>query len=82
MVELFTIFVLVLVLLLEGPKMWSWTLGQMGPGRKATVTRIAGDVSQKVTGHMFGDLLTSLVAGIATDPITGSSAGARKRTLA
>ena len=27
-IELFAIFVLVLLLLLEGPKMWSWTLGQ------------------------------------------------------
>src|SRR5271169_457016 len=63
-VELFTLFVLVLLLLLEGPKMWCWTLGQMTPGRKATVTRIAADVSQKVTGYMFGDLLTSLIAGI------------------
>ncbi len=44
--------------------MWRWTLGQMAPGRKATVTRIAADVSQKVTGYMFGDLLTSLIAGI------------------
>ena len=43
--------------------MWSWTLGQMTPGRRAAVTRVAGDVSQKVTGYMFGDLLTSLIAG-------------------
>ena len=64
MIELFTLFVLVLLLLLEGPKMWSWTLGQMTPGRQATVTRVAGDVGQKVTGYMFGDLLTSLIAGI------------------
>jgi predicted PurR-regulated permease PerM len=62
-IELFTLFVLVPLLLLEGPKMWSWTFGQMGPGRKATVTPIAADVSQKVTGYMFGDLLTSLIAG-------------------
>jgi len=55
MIELFTIFVLVLLLLLEGPKMWNWTLGQMTPGRRATVTRIAADVSQKVTGYMFGE---------------------------
>ena len=34
MVELFTLFVLVLLLLLEGPKMWTWTLGQMTPGRQ------------------------------------------------
>jgi hypothetical protein len=62
-IELLTLFVLVLLLLLEGPKMRSWTLGQMTPGRLATVTRIAADVSQKVTGYMFGDLLTSLIAG-------------------
>ena len=63
-IELVTLFVLVLLLLLEGPKMWNWTLGQMAPGRKATVARIAADVSGKVTGYMFGDLLTSLIAGI------------------
>jgi predicted PurR-regulated permease PerM len=63
MVELFTLFVLVLLLLLEGPKMWSWTLSQMTPGRQATVTRIAADVSGKVTGYMAGNLLTSLIAG-------------------
>jgi predicted PurR-regulated permease PerM len=63
-IELFTIFVLVLLLLLEGPKMWNWTLGQMTPGRGATVSRIAADVSQKASGYMFGNLLTSLIAGI------------------
>ena len=61
--QLFTIFILVLLLLLEGPKIWYWTLGQMTPGRSATVTRIAADVSQKATGYMFGNLLTSLIAG-------------------
>ena len=35
----------------------------MTPGRSATVTRIAADVSQKATGYMFGNLLTSLIAG-------------------
>jgi predicted PurR-regulated permease PerM len=63
-IALFTLFVLVLLLLLQGPRMWSWTLGQMTPGRQATITRVAGDVSGKVTGYMFGDLLTSLIAGI------------------
>ena len=62
-IELFTLFVLVLLLLLEGPKIWNWSLGQMTPGRSATVTRIAADVSGKVTGYMFGNLLTSLIAG-------------------
>ena len=62
-IELLTLFVLDLLLLLEGPKMWRWTLGQMTPGRSATVTRVAADVSQKVTGYMAGNLLTSLIAG-------------------
>jgi len=62
-VELVTLFVLVLLLLLEGPKMWSWTLGQMNPGRQATIARIAADVSGKVTGYMAGNLLTSFIAG-------------------
>jgi predicted PurR-regulated permease PerM len=62
-IELFTLFILVLLLLLEGPKMWNWTLGQMSPGHKATVARIAADVSHKATGYMFGNLLTSLIAG-------------------
>jgi predicted PurR-regulated permease PerM len=62
-IELFTLFVLVLLLLLEGPKMRDWTLGQMTPGRRATVTRIAADVSGKVTGYMAGGLLISLITG-------------------
>jgi predicted PurR-regulated permease PerM len=64
LIELFTIFVLVLLLLIEAPKMRKWILGQMSPARSATVTRISTDVGQKVTGYMFGNLLTSLVAGI------------------
>jgi predicted PurR-regulated permease PerM len=63
-VELFTVFVLVVLLLVEWPKTWNWTLAQLSPGRRVTVTRVATDVSQKVTGYMFGNLLTSLIAGI------------------
>jgi len=63
-IELFTLFVLVLLLLLEGPKMWNWTLSQMTPGHQAMITRAAGDVSQKVIGYMSGNLLTSLIAGL------------------
>jgi len=63
-IELFTIFILVLLLLLEGPKMRVWLLGQMTPARAATVTRIAGDMNRAVTGYMLGNLLTSLIAGI------------------
>jgi predicted PurR-regulated permease PerM len=63
LIELFTIFVLVLLLLLEAPKMRKWLLGQMRPERAATFTRIGAEVSQSVTGYMLGNLLTSLIAG-------------------
>jgi predicted PurR-regulated permease PerM len=62
--ELVTIFFLVLLLLLEGPKMRRWVLRQMEPHRAAEVTRIAGQVNRAVTGYMLGNLLTSLIAGI------------------
>jgi predicted PurR-regulated permease PerM len=62
-IELFTIFVLVLLLLLEGPRMRTWILGQMQPDRAASLTRVAADVNRAVTGYMLGNLLTSLIAG-------------------
>jgi predicted PurR-regulated permease PerM len=63
LIELFTIFVLVLLLLLEAPKMRTWLLGQMRPDRAATVTRIGSEVSRSVSGYMLGNFLTSLIAG-------------------
>jgi predicted PurR-regulated permease PerM len=63
LIELFTIFVLVLLLQLEAPKMRAWLLAQMRPERAATVTRIGSEVSKAVTGYMLGNFLTSLIAG-------------------
>jgi predicted PurR-regulated permease PerM len=63
LIELFTIFVLILLLQLEAPKMRTWILGQMRPERAATVTRIGSEISRGVAGYMLGNLLTSLIAG-------------------
>jgi predicted PurR-regulated permease PerM len=64
LVALTTIFFLVVLLLLEGPKMRAWILGNMTPQRAATVTRVSAQVNRAVTGYMAGNLLTSLIAGI------------------
>ena len=63
-IQLVTIFVLVLMLLLEGPKMRRWILSQMRPSRAAATTRISGEVNSAVIGYMLGNFLTSLIAGI------------------
>jgi predicted PurR-regulated permease PerM len=63
-VELATMFILVLLLLLEAPKMRRALLGQMRPSRADEVTRVAADVNRAVTGYMLGNALTSLIAGV------------------
>jgi len=64
LIELATIFILVLLLLLEGPKMRRWILGQMTPARAAAATRLSAEVNRAVAGYMLGNFLTSLIAGI------------------
>jgi predicted PurR-regulated permease PerM len=63
-IELLTIFVLVLLLLLEGPKMRRWTLSQMPKQRADAITRVAREVNQSVIGYMLGNFLTSIIAGV------------------
>jgi predicted PurR-regulated permease PerM len=62
-VELVTIFVLVLLLLLEGPKLRRGILYVLGGKQGAEVTKIAAEVNRAVTGYMLGNFLTSLIAG-------------------
>ena len=59
-----TIFALLVLFLLEGPKMGRWLLDLMPPGRAEYYRQVAGEVSQSVTGYAFGNLLTSLIAGL------------------
>ena len=63
MIALITIFVLVLLLLLEGHKLRSGVLKMMLPARAERTSRIAGEVSRSVTGYMIGNFITSLIAG-------------------
>jgi predicted PurR-regulated permease PerM len=59
-----TIVALVLLLLLEGPKMRRGLLGLMSKDRAARYARVAHEINQSVTGYAAGNLLTSLIAGV------------------
>ena len=63
-IELFTIFVLVLLLLLEGPKIRRWLVRELDQRHAASINRVAGEVNRAVIGYMLGNLLTSLIAGV------------------
>ncbi len=62
--DMFVVFVLVLLLLLEGPKLRLGLLRLIAPQRAARVTRIAGEVNRSVTGYMLGNFITSVIAGV------------------
>ena len=62
--ELFTIFVLVVLLLLEGPRLRKSLLGLMISRRAARVSDVAREVNHSVTGYMLGNFATSLIAGV------------------
>jgi predicted PurR-regulated permease PerM len=64
LVELTTIFILVLLLLLEGPKLRRGVLGLLAPRQAAEVSRVASEVNRAVIGYMLGNFLTSLICGL------------------
>jgi predicted PurR-regulated permease PerM len=64
LVTLFTIFIFMLLLLLEGPKMRAGLLRSMAPERAQRWSRIAAEVNHSVTGYMLGNVLTSVIAGV------------------
>ena len=63
-IALATIPVLVLLLLLEGPRLRTGVLALLPPERATRYSRLAGEVSRSISGYVLGNLLTSAIAGI------------------
>jgi predicted PurR-regulated permease PerM len=59
-----TIFALIVIFQLEGPKMRQGILQLMPAERADYYTRVAREISQSATGYALGNLLTSLIAGV------------------
>lgn len=63
-VALTAIFMLVLLTLLEGPRMRVGVINMIAPRHRDHVVRVSAAVARSVTGYMFGNLLTSIIAGV------------------
>jgi predicted PurR-regulated permease PerM len=64
LLELTTIFVLVLLLLLEGPKMRRGIVSLLSPRQAREVSALAAEVNRAVVGYMLGNFLTSIICGV------------------
>ena len=64
LVELTTIFILVLLLLLEGPKLRRGVLGLLSPVHAAQASALSSEVNRAVVGYMLGNFLTSIICGL------------------
>jgi predicted PurR-regulated permease PerM len=64
--SLLTIMFLSFFILLEAPKIMKGILGFLPDDRAGIAREIMTQMTHKVTGFMFGDLLTSIIAGIVS----------------
>ena len=66
LVALLTITVLTILMLMQGPQMLKGGLNALSPPTADRVRRVSADCARAITGYMFGNLLISLIAGVAT----------------
>jgi len=62
--SLLGLFVFVLLLLLEAPKMRVSLLAALPPATAARFRRLGTEIARSVSGYMLGNLTTSLIAGV------------------
>ncbi len=61
---LLTIFAIMTIVLIEGPKMRAGVLNSLSPERAERWSRVAREINQSMTGYVVGNLSTSLIAGV------------------
>jgi predicted PurR-regulated permease PerM len=65
-VELFSILVIAFFLAKDGDRILRFGFRQLSPEREKRVRAVAGDVSDAVTGYVFGNFVISVLAGLVT----------------
>jgi predicted PurR-regulated permease PerM len=66
LVQLFSILVITFLLLMDGAKMLEFFYKQMPAQREARVRSVAKDISEAISGYVFGNFVISILAGIVT----------------
>jgi predicted PurR-regulated permease PerM len=64
LIELVTIFILVLLLLLEGPRLRRGVLSLFSPRQAEELQAVSSEVNRAVVGYMLGNFLTSVICGV------------------
>ena len=64
MLDVVIIFVLVILLLLEAPKIRVGLMALLPAERALKLSKVSGEVSRSITGYMLGDFITSVIAGV------------------
>jgi predicted PurR-regulated permease PerM len=65
-VQLFSILVITFLLLMDGPKILAFAYRQMSDEREARLRAIASDISDAISGYVFGNFVISVAAGLVT----------------
>jgi predicted PurR-regulated permease PerM len=65
-VQLFSILVITFLLLMDGAKILEFFYKQMPAQREARMRAVAKDISDAISGYVFGNFVISILAGIVT----------------
>jgi predicted PurR-regulated permease PerM len=65
-VQLFSILVITFLLLMDGPKILEFAYRQMPDEREARLRSVAADISDAISGYVFGNFVISVLAGLVT----------------
>jgi predicted PurR-regulated permease PerM len=66
LVQLFSILVVTFLLLMDGPRILEFFYRQMPAQREARVRAVATDISDAISGYVFGNFVISVLAGTVT----------------
>jgi predicted PurR-regulated permease PerM len=65
-ISIVTVLVMTFFLLLDGRRLFEWTIRELGPSRGPRARALAEEIYESVGGYVAGNLTISVIAGIST----------------